>query len=72
MPATPEMLPVKSSNIREMGHDGEHAYVQFHNGGLWRYRDVPKPIYDEWLGSGSVGRYLHEFIRKNHKGEKLL
>jgi hypothetical protein len=67
----PALTPVQSSNILAAGHAGTDLYIRFHNGQLWRYRDVPKSIYDEMLGSGSIGRYFAQFVRPNHQGEKI-
>ena len=71
-----QLEPVKSSNILKMGHDPstDSAYVEFRNGGVWRYRNVSRAIYDEWKKSGSVGSYHAMFIKKNpdaHPAEKL-
>lgn len=67
----PDLEPVKSSNIDALGHDGTHLFVRFHNGAVWRYADVSPAIFIEMKNSGSVGRYLAEFIKKNHKGERV-
>lgn len=68
----PTLEPVQSSNIEAMGHDGQHLFIKFKSGGaVWKYHDVSPAIYAEMKGSGSVGGYHQQFIRKNHRGEKV-
>jgi hypothetical protein len=67
----PPLESVQSSNIAAMGHDGKHLFVKFHTGALWKYHDVSPAIYAEMKGSGSVGKYHGQFIRPNHRGEKV-
>lgn len=67
----PELTPVTSSNITHVGHDGQHVYVKYRNGDTWRYEDFSRPNYDEMINSGSVGTYVHQFVKPNHKGTKV-
>jgi len=61
----PEMQPVESSTIREIGFDeaSEKLLVRFKDGGLYTYSDVPKEVYEEMLSARSVGRYFHQNVR---------
>lgn len=69
--SAPTLLPVQSSNIAAVGHQGSTLYVRFHSGALWRYEAVPQRIYDEMMQSGSIGKYFAKFIRPNHPGSRM-
>ena len=62
----PEMLKVDSSNIESMGYDSDNSalFVEFGNGAVYRYADVPKGVYTELVNADSVGKALHSLIRK--------
>lgn len=66
-----QLTPVTSSNIRAMAHDGTTLHVEFLNGQRWSYANVTPAIYNEMIGSGSVGKYFGSFIRKNHAGTRI-
>ena len=69
--ATPPMLPVQSSNIAAVGHDGQALYVQFRNGGTYRYGTVGIDVHAALLASKSPGAYFHQHIKSMHHGEKM-
>lgn len=64
----PKMIrnPVVSSNIAAVGYDPEKQMleVEFINGGVYQYCNVPREVYDNFLSSGSMGRYFHDNIKK--------
>jgi len=57
----PEMTPVTSSNISEIGYDdaAQEVYVRFLNGSLYVYKGVPQFEFDGLLNAPSIGSYLH-------------
>jgi hypothetical protein len=57
----PEMTPVSSSNIAEIGYDAsiQEVYVRFLNGSLYVYKGVPQFEFDGLLNAPSIGSYLH-------------
>lgn len=63
----PEMAKklVASSNIAAVGYDPEKQIleVEFVNGGVYQYFNVPREIYDNLLSSGSVGKYFQDNIK---------
>ena len=61
----PEMQPVSSSTIEEVGYDeaGEKLWVRFKDVGLYAYSDVPKEVFEEMLSCRSAGRYFHQNIK---------
>ena len=61
---------VTSSNVASIGYDAESCIleVEFNNGAIYHYYDVPSYIYDEIMNADSKGSYLH----RNVKGELFL
>ena len=60
-----EMISVDSSNVRSVGYDDASStlQVEFLNGSLYQYFDVPRQIFDGLLTAGSVGGYLHQNVK---------
>lgn len=71
MSTLPDLSEVKSSHVAAVGHRGTDLYVKFHSGAVWKYAGVSPEVHQEMMGSGSVGRYLSQFIKPNHKAEKV-
>lgn len=69
----PTLQPVQSSNIAAVGHEGTTLYVQYKGKGepIWSYAGVEPHVFKELLGCGSIGRYMADFIKPNHKGTRL-
>jgi len=57
--------PVSSSAMRSVGYDaGERVLeIEFPNGDLYRYFDVPESVYDGLMDAESRGTYCHRNIR---------
>jgi hypothetical protein len=68
-----EMRQVASSNIRSVGYDADTQIlrVEFHNGSAYEYRNVPLVVYEEFMGSSSLGAYLNRNLRHNYPYEKV-
>lgn len=64
------MIPVKSSNIEAVHHDGQHLTVKFKSGATWKYHDVPSNVFAELLGAKSVGGYFAANVRNAYKAAK--
>lgn len=60
-----ERKPVSSSNVESVGYDDDTQTleVEFKNGALYQYFDVPENIYCGLLQADSVGGYLAENIK---------
>ena len=60
-----ERMYLDSTNVASAGYDDATCTleIEFHNGGIYQYFDVPRSIYDELVGAGSPGRFLHQQIR---------
>ena len=64
---------VDSSSLSSMGYDprSHTLEVEFHNGGVYRYLDVPE---EEWSGlraADSLGRYLNSRIKPRFRWRKV-
>jgi len=68
-----QLHPVESSNIAAVGHDPDtnRMVVQFKNGGLYEYPDVPVSEYQLLMSAESVGRYYSANIRGKYEGRKI-
>lgn len=56
---------INSSNIASAGYDDQTCTleIEFHNGGIYQYFDVPRSIYDQLVSAGSSGSFFHQQIR---------
>lgn len=71
-PKTIAMSPVKSSQIAEIGHDGDTLAVRFKHGGtLYHYHGVSADDFAKFKKSESLGSYLHKHIKPNFKFFKI-
>ena len=61
-------LPVSSSSIRTVGYDAKTRAleVEFLNGRVYRYADVPEVAFDALMGADSLGRYFNTNIRDHY------
>ncbi len=57
--------PVVSSNIRSAGYDSEtHIFeVEFINGSVYQYYNVPEYIFSGFINAASKGNYLNTHIK---------
>lgn len=60
-----ELTPVDSSNIEAVGYRDRVLYVQFRNGGFYRYADVSPQTHEALLAAPSKGTFLHKLIVRN-------
>lgn len=56
---------VPSSNINSIGYDPdtETLEVEFLNGTIYQYFNVPRNMYDQLMQEGSKGRFLNTYIK---------
>lgn len=64
---------VQSSNIASIGYDENSATleIEFLNGGVYQYFDVPKNIFNEIMEAGSHGQYLAQNIKGHYRFSKV-
>lgn len=63
-----ETKPVNSSNIKEVGWDGDMKILQvnFWNGAIYQYHPVTATGYQALLSAESIGKYFNENFRDNN------
>lgn len=68
--STDGFTPVESSNLAGVRWDEDSLFVQFKNGGVYQYHDVPKSEFDELIESNSKGQFLNSRIKPNYQFTK--
>lgn len=66
-----ELKKVKSSNIDSVGYENENLYIQYQSGAIYKYKNVPKIIYESLMDSDSKGRYMNSSIKTKFEYERL-
>ncbi len=68
-----ERQSVTSSNIASIGYDNESETleIEFLNGTLYQYFDIPEHIYEELISADSHGKYLAQNIKGNYRYSKV-
>lgn len=56
---------VDSSTVLSIGYEPTSSTleVEFKNGGIYQYYNVPDPIYQQFMVSDSKGKFLHAYIK---------
>ena len=64
-PRVIERVPVASSNLQCVGYDEttRTLTIEFRNGSVYEYADVPPEVHDELMHAESHGKYFHRQIR---------
>lgn len=64
---------VTSSNIASIGYDeaSQTLEIEFLNGGVYQYFDVPKRVYEDMMSAGSHGQYLAQDIKGAYRYSKV-
>ena len=57
---------VSSSNIASIGYDSmaQILEVEFLNGSIYQYYDIPQDLYEGLMAASSHGKYLNDYIKK--------
>lgn len=70
-----ERQSVRSSNLASIGYDVNNKIleIEFHNGGVYQYSNVPFDVYEELMDARSHGTYFSANIRNNtnYKTKKI-
>ena len=58
-------VAVNSSSLRALGYDPDEQTleVEFHNGSLYRYEQVPADVVQALLEADSLGRYFNQVFK---------
>jgi hypothetical protein len=61
--------PVSSSNIASIGYNASTLTleVEFRDGSIYQYFDVPENVYQEFMQASSKGQFLHANIKNNYR-----
>jgi hypothetical protein len=61
--------PVTSSNVASIGYDANTMTleVEFTNGSVYQYFDVPETEYQALVSASSVGTYLNQNIKARYR-----
>ena len=64
---------VGSRMIRSVGYDepSEVLEIQFSNGAIYQYADVPKDVHRSLMNAESVGKYFHANVKDSYDEQKL-
>ena len=61
--------PVISSNVASAGYDPNTmtVEVEFKNGSVYQYFDVPEAVYRDLMRASSVGTFLNQNIKNSYR-----
>jgi hypothetical protein len=73
MTKLPDLTPIKSRMFTHHHYDPNtrKMTVQYTNGAVWEYDDVPAEKNDAFLGNMSKGRYFNDRIKSNYVARKV-
>ena len=68
-----EKYIVASSNIASLGYDPdtETLEVEFLNGSIYQYFNVPQNIFDQLYQASSKGRFLNTYIKNAYPFSRI-
>ena len=68
-----ERFPVNSSHLVSVGYEpsSQTLEIEFNDGSVYQYFDVPEFEYYELIYSSSVGGYFHSDIKDHYQYTKL-
>ncbi|WP_207670837.1 KTSC domain-containing protein [Eubacterium maltosivorans] len=62
---------VSSTLVDSIGYHNGNLYIQFKNGNLYEYFNVPFRHYQGMLAAKSVGKYYGRYIRGQYPRKKI-
>jgi hypothetical protein len=65
--------PVQSKSIKSIGYDAQTSTleIEFHNGNVYQYFDVPQAVHVEMMQAASLGQFFIGQIKGNYRYAKL-
>jgi hypothetical protein len=68
------MCPLESSSLRRVGYSqaSRTLRIEFKEGSVWDYLQVPPSEHEGLMKAGSHGRYFHSHIRNRFQSRKIL
>ena len=61
---------VVSSNIKSVGYEDDNLYVQYNSGAVYRYKNVPKELYENLVKAESKGRFINSEVKGKFEYER--
>ena len=60
-----QRVPVTSTNLQSVGYDEDSRTltIEFRNGSIYEYENVPPEVHAELMNADSHGKYFHRHIR---------
>lgn len=62
---------VNSSNLSSVGYENSTLEVEFNNGTVYQYFNVPNFIYSALMSAYSHGEYFAQNIKSNYQCRKI-
>jgi frataxin-like iron-binding protein CyaY len=60
-----------STTIQNVDWKNGTMTIQFKNGTIYVYKNVPQALYDEFIVAESAGKYFHKYIKPVFIGVKI-
>jgi len=66
-------VPVESNTLKSVGHDSKTSTleVEFHNGNIYQYFDVPQAVHSELMRAPSIGKFFGSQIKGQYRYGKV-
>jgi hypothetical protein len=57
--------PVVSTNVESVGYDesSRTLEIEFHDGSIYQYFDVPRNVFQELMTAASIGAYVNRELK---------
>ncbi len=62
---------VTSSNLKAVGYESEIMEVEFLNGNVYEYSEIPKKLHEGLIAAPSQGKYYNQYIKGQFPSKKL-
>ena len=66
-----ELKEVLSSNIKRIGYDDKCLLVEYMSGAMYKYKDVPRSVYKQFLEAESKGRFMNSEVKGKYEYERV-
>lgn len=67
-----QRIPISSSTLKSAGYVGGVLEIEFRDGSVYRYLNVPAEVAQAFMTSDSKGRHFVRFIRGHYEFEKMM
>jgi len=63
----------ESSNITRFGYDdgNQVLFIEFKNGGVYQYFDVPQNVFDQMKAASSKGQFLAQVVKGAYRYARM-